>query len=211
MKKLTVTTLTLLLTAGMLFAEGWELAKDKNGIRVFTQDIAGKSVDKFKGVAVVDAPLAVIIEVLKDVNNYHLWYGSCKLQRRLKQYSPLESLVYHVQKVPVITNRDVVVHGKITVDYTKGTASQVMRAVKSEYKKDSGNVRMPSMDGKFLMKSISPSSTRVTYIMQVDPGGSVPGWLANSTAKKQPYTTLEGLRRVVKNPKYAELAKIIKK
>ena len=115
-------------------------------------------------------------------------------------------MVYHVQKVPVITDRDVVVHGKITVDYAKGIGRQDMKAVESDYKKDSGLVRMPKMVGSFEMKSLSPASTQVTYTMQADPGGTVPAWLANSTARKQPLKTLQGLRNIVKNQKYIKAA-----
>lgn len=201
----------LLLAAATLYAGAWKLARNEAGIKVYTQEVEGQALDKFKAVGVVKAPLAVIVEVLKDVNNYHKWYGDCKSQKELKKYSELDSLVYHVQKVPVISNRDVVVRGKITVNYRKGTASQVMRGIKSSYGTKSGNVRMPFMQGSFVMKRLSATSTRVTYTMHADPGGSVPGWLANSTAKKQPFKTLIGLRKVVKNPKYAALAKKVKK
>ncbi len=207
MKKTTSLLALLFIAAGSLFAGTWKLAKNDNGIRVYTMDIPGKSLDRFKAVATIDASLEVLVEVLRDVNNYHRWYGNCKLQRRIREYSPLESLVYHVQSVPVISNRDVIVRGKITIDYKKGTALQVMRNVKSSYKKDSGNVRMPHLRGKFFMQRITPQKTRVTYFMEADPGGSVPGWLANSTAKKQPYRTLLGLKKIVRDPCYAALAK----
>ncbi len=207
MKKITAAASIVLMLVAALSASTWKLARNEAGIKIYTQNVEGQSLDKFKAVGVVNTSVAIIVEVLKDVNNYHLWYGDCKSQKELKKYSPLDTLVYHVQKVPVISNRDVVVRGKITVNYKKGTATQVMRAVKSSVGKDSGNVRMPFMEGSFVLKQLSPKSTRVTYTMLANPGGSVPGWLANSTAKKQPFKTLMGLRKVVKNPKYAELAK----
>lgn len=210
MKRIITAAGILLLAAATLYAGAWKLARNEAGIKIYTQKVEGQALDKFKAVGVVSAPLAIIVEVLKDVNNYHKWYGDCKSQKEIKRYSELETLVYHVQKVPVISNRDVVVRGKISVNYKKGTATQVMRAVPSNYGTNSGNVRMPFMQGSFVLKQVSPNSTRVVYTMLANPGGSVPGWLAGSTAKKQPFKTLVGLRKVVKNPKYEALAKKVK-
>ncbi len=207
MKRITAAVSIVFILVAALSAGAWKLARNEAGIKIYTQNVEGQALDKFKAVGVVNAPLALIVEVLKDVNNYHHWYGDCKSQRKIKRYSPLETLVYHVQKVPVISNRDVVVRGKITVNYKKGTATQVMRAVTSTYAKDSGNVRMPFMQGSFALKQLTPNSTRVTYTMLANPGGSVPSWLSSGTAKKQPFKTLMGLRKVVKNQKYAALAK----
>jgi len=207
MKKITAAVSIIFILVAALSAGAWKLARNEAGIKIYTQNVEGQALDKFKAVGMVNASVAVIVEVLKDVNNYHHWYGDCKSQKEIKKYSPLETLVYHVQKVPVISNRDVVVRGKITVNYKKGTATQVMRAVKSRVGKDSGNVRMPFMEGSFILKQLSPHSTHVTYTMLANPGGSVPTWLASGTAKKQPFKTLTGLRKVVKNPKYAALAK----
>jgi hypothetical protein len=55
--------------AVILHAEGpWELAKDSEGIKVYTRSVPGSSANEFKGIAEVDAPIEVIVEVFKDID-----------------------------------------------------------------------------------------------------------------------------------------------
>ena len=42
----------------------------------------------------------------------------------------------------------------------------------------------------------------ITFSMQVDPGGSLPGWVANIFVDTTPYSTMTELRKVMDDKKY---------
>jgi len=197
----------LLFFAPSLFAgDEWKPAKNSNGIQTYTRNVAGQDLDEFKGITMVNAPIEVITEILMDLENYDKWFGNCVKQRVIKSFAKMDNILYHVQKVPVITNRDVVVRGTMTADFVKGKAVLDMNAIKSNQMKDSGLVRMPKLSGKFILTRTSPTTTKVFFSINANPGGSVPAWLANSVVKEQPYKTLKGLKKMAKRDIYFEKA-----
>ena len=57
-----------------------------------------------------------------------------------------------------------------------------------------GVVRIPYLDGFWLLEKIDDNKTKVTYQVHADPGGTIPAWLANATAVNNPYETLRNMR-----------------
>ena len=57
---------------------GWELAKQGEGIEVYTRPVEGMDAKEFLGVADVDAPVDVVLEVFRDVPSFPGWYGFCR-------------------------------------------------------------------------------------------------------------------------------------
>jgi hypothetical protein len=45
---------------------------------------------------------------------------------------------------------------------------------------------------------------RIEYFGQADPGGSVPGWVANPFTTKGPFETFRKLRQLITSPAYAK-------
>jgi hypothetical protein len=89
----------LFVFAGVLHAEEqWKLAKDADGIKVYTRPVPGSAANEFKGIADIDAPLEVIIEIFKDIPSYPQWYGLCKEIKLLKHDSENHRVIYFVLK-----------------------------------------------------------------------------------------------------------------
>jgi hypothetical protein len=61
---------------------------------------------------------------------------------------------------------------------------------------------MPKMVGKWMFESIGKNQTRVTYQNLADPGGSLPAGLVNLTVVKQPFVSIDGMRKQLSNPKF---------
>ncbi len=60
-----------------------------------------------------------------------------------------------------------------------------------------GVVRMPRLVGFYHLEAIDAGHTRVTYQVDADPGGWLPGWLVKATTRKLPIQTIVGLRQQV--------------
>jgi hypothetical protein len=188
--------------------EPWKLAKDREGIKVYTRSVPGSSANEFRGVADVDAPLEVVLEVFKDIPSYPQWYGFCKEIRLLKQEGDTHRIIYFVlETTGPVKDRDMVVDVRDTKDLKAGRAEILMKAFKEDYVPRTGTyVRMTEMSGSCILTRVDRDRTGVVYTVRADPAGYIPAFLSNVIQKDQPFLTLKGLREMVKKDAYRERA-----
>ncbi|HPI93497.1 MAG TPA: START domain-containing protein [Deltaproteobacteria bacterium] len=193
--------------------EPWKLAKDAENIKVYTRPVPGSDANEFKGVAEVDAPLEVILEVFKDIPSFPQWYGFCKEIRLLKQDAENHRIIYFVlETTGPVKDRDMVIDTKDTKDLQAGKATIVMTAFKEDYVPRTGKyVRMTDMAGSAVLTRVDQDTTGVVYTVKADPAGYIPSFISNMLQKEQPFLTLKGLREMVKKDMYWERAGIAKK
>ncbi len=185
-----------------LFAAGdWEKEFTKDGITVYTRPVEGSSLKEFKGEGIINAPLEVCRNVIDDTENHTKWRPDCIESKFLKaEGSDLFS--YSETKAPwPVSNRDVIVKTQVTE-----TKDKVVYDFSAADRQDlmplkNGVVRMTKLTGMWILVR-KGNETQVTYQAKVDPGGSIPSWLANKTSIDQPYKSLLGLKEMVKDPKY---------
>ena len=67
-------------------------------------------------------------------------------------------------------------------------------------------VRITTMSGRWHVQYLDRERTLVSYMIGVDPGGSLPKSMANKRLQNGPLIMLQGLRTVVKTPAYLETA-----
>jgi hypothetical protein len=56
---------------------------------------------------------------------------------------------------------------------------------------------MPRLVGEYDLLSVGPTRTRVTYLLDIDPGGSLPAFIVTRTSRDMPLHTMLGLRTQV--------------
>lgn len=204
------------LIAALLFgsaarAESWEpLAKDDDGITSWQREIPGSSFIAFRAQGRVEASLLTISAVLRDSSREKDWMEDCIASSMLAFLSPTHVKNYNRTKSPVffISDRDVVLESDATVD----RARQAVHITFHESTHPSapeveGVIRMPRLRGFWDLERISPSSTLVTYQVEADPGGALPGWLVNWASSSLSANTIRGLRRECKKgPGAADVA-----
>lgn len=177
-------------------SDAWELRKDKDGIKVYTQKIAGAPLDAFKGTGVINAPLAKVLRVLRDGNAYTEWSPDCA-ESVQKESSETRQVNYSVTDAPFpVSDRDSYV--EFTYQPTANGMKIILKALPDYGPQVDGMVRLKHINGFWLLEKQGENATRVTYQMQADPGGSIPAWLANATAVDQPFESIKGLRARVK-------------
>jgi len=180
----------------------WKEVKNSKGVRVYKRPRAGSKYNDLLAQITIAAPFEVALEFVKDCNSYHTWYGMCNALYVTKKISEKEFYMYFVLDTPMLTDRDVVVRVTMDWDIKKKTGWIKLKSVDSDYKNNSGLVRMPQLDGGFTLKEVGPDKFLVNYRVYADLGGSVPAWMVNIVSKKHPFDTACGARRTVKLEKY---------
>ncbi|MCP4606091.1 MAG: hypothetical protein GY847_37200 [Proteobacteria bacterium] len=187
--------------------EGWKLSKDSKGVKVFTKPKKGTDYLEMKAIGKTTYPFEIGVELLKDYDHYHEWYGMCKELKVIKKRSENDYDMYFILDVPFPgTDRDVVINVKTGWDFKKKTAWVKIKRIDSDYKKDSGLVRMTDLYGGFQVKKTAPDTVQVTYKIYADLAGSLPAWIVNLAAKKHPFDTVRGVSEQTKKQKYWKMA-----
>lgn len=166
---------------------------DSYEMTILTRPIPGSPYKEFKGVTRSDIPFDVALKVIQDYANYHKWYGMCDALYAITVRNPKDIDMYFVLDLPVVKDRDVVVKVESGWDEQNGTAWVTMKSIDSDYKKDSGFVRMTSLKGRWDIKKLDDSHVEVMYQVHAELGGSLPAWVVNIAAIDQPKKTLKGV------------------
>ena len=198
---------------GIHAEEPWKLAKDAEGIKVFTRSVPGSAADEFKGIAEIDAPIEVIVEVFKDIPSFTQWYGFCKEIKLLKHDSENHRVMYFVLKtMGPVKDRDLVMEAFDKFDKQSGKNTITINALKEELVPIQDKyVRMTDLNATYSMNRIDQDRTHVVYTVKADPAGYIPAFISNIIQKDQPFLTLKGLREMVKKDVYYQKAGIVRK
>src|SRR5450631_4132077 len=96
---------------------GWNLKKDKDGIRVYSRTSENLKYNELKAELTVQARPSDLAALILDITNYHEWSFNTKLSYVVKPVSPSELYFYSEIESPwPASNRDLVVHLRISQD-----------------------------------------------------------------------------------------------
>jgi hypothetical protein len=191
----------------------WKLAKDDEGIKVYMRSAPGSDANEFRGIAEIDAPIEVIVEVFKDIPSFTKWYGFCKEIRLLKHDPENYRVIYFVLKtMGPVKDRDLVMEAVDKFDKQSGRYTIAINAMKVELVPIQDKyVRMTDLIATFSMNRLDQGRTHVVYTVKADPAGYIPAFISNLIQKDQPFLTLKGLREMVKKDVYYQKAGIVLK
>lgn len=198
----------LLLVAGAVHAateERWDLATDKDGIRVWTREVHGSPLRAFKATMVVRSSLSGLINLIMDTDAAPRWVYRTKRIHLLKRDDARGSFVIRVETdFPwPLTDRDVVVAGQVLQDERSGIVTISSRAVSGpDYPPQPSFVRMPDMEGTWVFRPLGAEMVEVTMLGRADPSGAIPPGIVNLIIDVTPFETMRAMRRVLADPRY---------
>ena len=201
---LALVALALLFTQSSAFADGkWEEITREQGIVVSKKAVAGQDLPAFRGIAVVNASIFDILAVLDDTPKIQDWMHNCIDSRPIQVINEFERITYNKTDAPwPVSDRDVVVRSKLTINEKRKMVIVNFRSVKHPKMPEQEDVvRMPRLRGHYKLKILSDNKTRVEYMVEANPGGSLPTWLAEQASEELPLITLQNLRKQVKKTK----------
>lgn len=176
----------------------WQETRNADGIQVYSRQWPGDPVVQVKAVAVIDAAITRIVDVLDNHAEHPQWVPYLEEARVLQSFSATEQLIYNRFDAPwPATDRDYVyrVHSRQGGD---GVISYTMKSEASELMPEQpGIVRAELLAGIYTLTPVSETQTKVEFAFRADPRGSLPRWLVNIIQRGFPFKSLRGLRERV--------------
>ncbi len=175
----------------------WELKKNKEGIQVFIKKIPGSPLHAFKGTMELASNLDDIQALFEDIEGYTEWSPNAKFVKPLEKAGNKRIFYLQTNAPWPVTDRD----GIYQFEFTKTAQQLTIRSTcLPDYlpvKKD--HIRVPKSEGSWQFTVQEQGKLQVIYQNHSDPGGSIPGWLANSAVVNLPFESLKNLRQMVQN------------
>jgi len=177
----------------------WKLSKEKNGISVYLSDIPGKSLKAVKVECTLTGTFAKLIAILSNVAHMEDWVFHNKKSKMLKQNTPLDFIYYTETSMPFpLSNRDAIIHIRIKTDSLPKFLTITGTGEPDFFPKIPTKVRVPHYKASWKVTMPSANKIQIYYIVEVDPGGSIPAWISNMFADDGPYGSFSNLAEELK-------------
>lgn len=179
--------------------KNWELAKEKDGIKVFTKKDETSKFKSIKVEATLTGTLEKLLKVLMDAGSNKDWVYNTHESYVIKRVGKYETVSYTETNVPWPgSNRDIPLHMQLIPDFKQNTLKVIAKGVPDAIPRKKGIVRIPFFNSWWDVKFDGKNKLNIVYFLEMDPGGSVPAWLVNMFIAKGPYETFSGLVRVMR-------------
>jgi hypothetical protein len=184
------------LLPGSLFAQkNWVLRKDKDGIQISTRS---SNQSKFNDIKVeMDLPGTILqlAAILTDVDKYSQWAYSTGKSMLIKRITPHKLVYYSEFNAPwPAMNRDLYAVMEITTDSIYHLLKVVSVGEQNYQPPKRDLVRIPYSKGLWNVTTVSGNVIHLIYVVQIDPGGSIPAWIVNIFSTKAPMETFKNLK-----------------
>jgi START domain len=179
----------------LLAQDKWTFKREKDGIKIFSRSSKLSRFDDLKIEMDLTGNVNQLASILLDVEKYTQWAYGTKSSVVVKKISNSELIYYSEIGVPwPASNRDFYANFKVMVD-TPARSLKVVSSGMKNYKPEKANlVRIPMSKGVWVANTLSDKKIHLVYILELDPGGSVPAWVLNIFATKGPMQTFENLQ-----------------
>lgn len=118
-----------------------------------------------------------------------------KNSRILKQITSQEYWIHSETHLPwPMSNRDAVIHVRMRTDSLPYFFIRTGTGEPKFIPENSGLVRVPHYYAHWKVTMPSAQTLHIDYIVEADPGGSIPAWLSNVFVDKGPYETFKKLK-----------------
>ncbi len=184
----------------------WKLEEEKDGIKSYSRVVENSKYHAFKATTTIDATLAQIGAVLRDVPSYPEWMARVKHAEVLKRYSPNDMNVYLILNFPWPTSdRDAVATAKTEISGDlPGTITTTRIMEDTEVPEKDGLVRVPAMLQQYIMSFKEMKKTEITFSIFLEAGGNLPAMTVNPSLESVPHESLKNLKDFVKKDQYKD-------
>ncbi len=191
------------------FGNNWKLEKKDHEVQAYTTTVKGSDFRAYRIEAEVESTLAGLVAHQKDAVGFPKWMDGVKSSELFKDTGD----AYYTHSIAPapwpVKDRDSVVESLITQDPDTLEVNIRFTAQNHLRPPQKGCERVAGIDGEWIFTPITEGGNatgrvKLLYINHVNPGGKIPGWLANNFAVDVPFNTIKGLIKAVKESKYQE-------
>lgn len=176
----------------------WDLAKDKNGIQVFTAN-AGSSGRKYiKVSAVLTGTIDKAEKIFRDIARQKDWVYATHQSSLVQKINDDQLLYYNETALPwPVNSRDIAIFMKLKEDPDHHTLTIKQEGRPAAVPVHKGIVRIPHLEGSWQFQEEGKGQLKTEYLLDIDPGGTLPSWLVNLFITKGPYKTFVNLQKLL--------------
>lgn len=174
----------------------WTLRREKDGIDIYSRPSDFSRVNDIRVDMDLPGTIDQLAAILRDVDHYSNWVYSTRTSSIIKKVSENEVIYYAEVGTPwPAANRDYYADMKITFNAANHSMNVVSVGMKDYQPEKKDLVRVPMSKGLWTVTTQSARRIHLQYILQIDPGGSIPSWIINSFVAKAPLETFSTLKR----------------
>lgn len=199
--------ITALLNACAVHYDDWRLREDVDAVRYFERAYPGSAIPEFRAEVRIRASLQQVMSVVTDFSTHPEWVHRLESTGVIRTVGFAEAYLYQVVDLPLIADRDMLVHGRI-VPKTPGEHVVLELEAAPDYCDDktieaceapkrSALVRVRQLSGTFDIRQVGPEWVEVSWRQHLDPGGAVPAWATRLMLKDVPIESLRNLKALV--------------
>jgi hypothetical protein len=112
----------------------------------------------------------------------------------VKKNNAYDFIYYSETHMPwPLTNRDAIIHLQIRTDSLPKFLIVTGKSVEGFVPEFPSRVRVPHYEATWKVTMPASDQLRINYLVEVDPGGSIPAWVANMFAEKGPFGSFSNL------------------
>jgi Polyketide cyclase / dehydrase and lipid transport len=186
-------------------ATQWKEEANGDGLIIYSRIREGSALKEFKSVGKIDALSGAVFAVLNDVEAYPSFMpytSECNVLNRIGDCT----IAYQRLVLPLVSDRDYTLrsrHSKIP-----GPNGPIYR-IQWEAANDLGPSVKPGVQrvnlcqGGWLIEPDGAGTTRATYTIYTDSGGSIPAAIANRGSRTAIRKIFAAIRKAAREPKYA--------
>lgn len=178
-----------------------------DGIELRFKDFPDSSIPTFVATVRIESSVGNLMAMLMDFSRWPKWAYGCERIDVLQTIGYTEAYLYQVTNVPMIRDRDSILHAISTVSDDgvviefESAPDYCLNNEKSacESTNNSKLIRVREMSGSFSLKQISDKEVEVTWRQHQDPGGLVPKFLVRSNLSDIPLKSLTRLKALAES------------
>jgi hypothetical protein len=186
-----------LLYIGLLLATAgpqWHLIKEGHGIKVYTAATGPGAYKSIKAEAVFTGTMETFKTLLLDIAKQPQWVYGTRHAHLIKKVNNQELLYYVETALPwPADNRDAVIRMRLRENKALQTLTVTSVGEPQALPVQDSKVRVPHFDARWEVKPAGKDKISLTYLLDIDPGGTLPAWITNLFISKGPYETFRNL------------------
>ncbi len=174
----------------------WKLRREESGVKIYTRSVEGSPYEEFRAVVTIpQTSLTGVLDVITDVKNYPVNFPNCSSAKVLEQRGKYSDIHYLTIKAPwPVADRDAIYEATTSIS-PNGKYAQIKLVPRGDFTETKPNfIRVKNGTGFWELQELAPNTIQVVYQFHADPGGEIPGWIANTVIVINPLRTMESLR-----------------
>lgn len=176
----------------------WRERINKDGISVSTRKVEASPILEFKADVTVSAPINQVIALFENEKRIPEWYYQCVQAELIRQETPEQKIFYFVLHLPwPVTERDSIFRRVRSLDAASGVITYTASALADQLPQKKGKIRVPYIKTVWRFTPLADGKTEIYFQQHSDPGGSIPGFLANALVVDIPFNCLKNFRSLL--------------